>query len=90
MTGKEDIQEIQQSAFCWREKANEIIKFCNVPWEVKVPDDDGRWGCPEVKYADNKVTIDLSGLTVVEFRGCDDDGNEFKFTCFGFKEAVEE
>lgn len=87
MTGQVQIPEIQQAVLMWKEKGNEVIKRLNTPWEVTLPDD--LLGVADVKYAENKITIDLSQMTVIQFKVCDADGNQKTANCLGwFSEDV--
>lgn len=86
MNGQVNIKEISSGTpLCWRGKANEIIKRLNIPWEFKMPNEDTQWGVAQVQYGTNKIVLDLSQLTTIEFVGCDEDGNQFTFVAIGYK-----
>ena len=85
MNGKTTIRELKKAAICFKAKANEIIKWLNRDWDVKMPNEEAKWGTPVFQAADNKVTLDLSSLSYVEVVACDEDGNEATYVLLGYK-----
>lgn len=85
MNGQVKITEIKESPLVWKEKGNELIKRLNIPWEVKMPDENTQWGIGQFQYSDQKILLDLSQLSTIEFVGCDENGNQFTFVALGFR-----
>lgn len=89
MEGRTLIKQIKKAAICFRDKANEIIDWCNLPWEVALPDD--KFGEAKFNAGANKVTLDLSQLSTLRLSACDPDTGEQKvIVVFGYVESVSE
>lgn len=85
MEGKQDIERLHKDAICFKGKANEIIDYCNLPWDAKMPEDG--FGTVTFKAGDNKITLDMSNLKTFDIKVCDDDGNMQTIRILGFAVA---
>lgn len=84
MTNYIPIKELKKAVICFKEKANEIIKRLNIPWKVKMPEDNTKWGTAVVSYSEKEIVIDLTQLNYVIVTACDENLNQKKFMLLGF------
>lgn len=85
MKGKKDIKRINKPAIVFKGKGNEIIDYCNIPWEVKNPEDDANMGEAKVQYGDNKIVVDFSDWKLFQVVACDADGNQKTLMLLGYE-----
>ena len=83
MKNLKPITEIKKAPFVWADKGNEMIKRLNLSWLVEVPDG---FGDADFTYGDNRIVLDLSQMSIVQFVGCDAAGNQILITTFGTSE----
>lgn len=92
MTNYIPIKELKKAVICFKEKANEIIKRLNIPWKVKMPEDNNKWGVPEVSYSEKEIVIDLTKLSYFKGTVCvtNADGSQVQKTAFILGYIVDE
>ncbi len=80
------IRELKKAVIVFKEKGNEIIKRYNIPWKVKMPDENNLWGTPVVSYSEKEIVVDLSRINVIRATACDENGNQRKGVFLGYWE----
>lgn len=85
MQGRKLIKQLKDAVICFRDKANEIIAWCNRDWEIKLPVGDN--SLVAVRASEDKVAIDLSQLGTVTLIACDENQVQATYVLYGYKKT---